>query len=156
MNTKLETYVSIVKINAKQLINAMKIAKQMNDVTLLADTIDNVTNNLIAFNIPNNPLMGDIVDCFEWSDNLLKLGDMYDNGTFNDDDFVPNEYINELCIYMQIEYLQSLKNDCLQHFNEWLKNGKLSLHSSNSLLHNVFGDYTITKYIWTDKTMGAN
>lgn len=86
MNTKLATYTSIVKINAKQLINAMETAKMDNDPTNLAFTIlDEIVPNLIDFNIPNNPLIGDITNNFDMTDKLMELGDLYDNGTYNDD-----------------------------------------------------------------------
>lgn len=157
MNTKLETYTSIVKINAKQLINAMETAKMDNDPTNLAFTIlDEIVPNLIDFNIPNNPLIGDITNNFDMTDKLMELGDLYDNGTYNDDDFVPTEFINELCPSMQIDYMHSLFHECIEKFDEWVKNGTLSLHSSNSLLITIFGEYTTKKYILTDKSLLAD
>lgn len=150
MNTKFETYLAIVKINAKQLINAMVIAKQIDDKYLLANTIDDVVNNLVSFNIPYNPIFGNVID------GSNTLFEMYLDGAYSKNDFVPTP--NEYCdIEMTIDYLKNLSNDCINDWNDWKKMCKLSAKSSNSLLINVFGEYTATQYIMNDKTlMGAN
>lgn len=153
MNTKLQTYISIVKINAKQLVNAMKIANETNDKYLLANVIDDVVKNIIDFNIPYNLLIGDIIDTLFVDDDIYIK---YENGELSSNDFVPN-ITNYIDPQSQIDYLQSLPNECIDYFDEWVKTCKLSLYSSNSLLITIFGDFTTLKYIWNDKNiMGAN
>mgnify|MGYP006921159688 FL=1 len=114
MNTKLQTYISIVKINAKQLVNAMKIANETNDKYLLANVIDDVVKNIIDFNIPYNLLIGDIIDTLFVDDDIYIK---YENGELSSNDFVPN-ITNYIDPQSQIDYLQSLPNECIDYFDE--------------------------------------
>lgn len=153
MTAKFETYLAIVKINAKQLINAMNIATKTNNKKMLYDTLNDVISNVLDFIIPNNLLMGDVIEFVSDDDPIYEMYLKYELCL---DDFVPHEWIganNWIDPKIYENYLLSLKSECMEHFDEWLQYGKLSINSYDSLLIDVFGEYTTSNYIWKDKSL---